>query len=472
MEETIFSTLHPQQIAKAMNAHWNGCGDAPFLRPVTDSRIARSGDLFFALKGEKFDAHDFLPQVIQNGCKAVVISRPLPLPSDVAVFTVDCVETSFADLARALLLERRKRAPFQLIAVTGSNGKTTTKEILASIAVELGFHPLKTQGNHNNDIGLPMTVMDLSYKHDLAILEMGANHPGDIRRLCTIAPPDLAIITSIGAAHLEGFLSIDGVARAKSEILESSSVQYAVLPQNIRNLIEKYRPHTQIRAVGTDSDFDVENLSADASGIHFTYKSRKFGHSYDLSFPKLGLHNAMNIALAITLFESPDAPLDASRLQRALTRVTLPSGRLEKWKTPLGTTFIHDAYNANPLSMGEALKLMQHLATPKQRILILGEMRELGNASHAFHDKLGKDAAQAQFKKLLCVGESADIVKNAALKAGAHPDDVYSVSKEELLSGLEWLAPSLDANDICLIKGSRGIELERCLPFFQASKEM
>lgn len=473
MEKTIFETIPAEAIAYALSARWNGRG-TQFRRTTSDSRSADAGDLFFPLKGERFDGHDFLPQVFEKGCRGVVVERgrnllkTIQIPDDAAIFEVDDVLASFGELAREILHLRRQMGNFTLYAITGSNGKTTTKELLATLLEAQGKRVLKTEGNLNNFIGLPMNVVRLTPKHDVAVLEMGANAPGEIARLCHIAPPDTALITCVGAAHLGGFGSLQGVAKAKGELLQSTQLSQIVLPCATRSHYANLLNSNIILWVGEkaeDSPIYIDDVAADENGVAFKYHDAH-NATHDISLPLLGAHNAMNLALALT---AVGGVWNDEAINAALKKVKLPSGRLERWKADPGVVILHDAYNANPLSMHEAIRLLEMISKPHRRCLILGEMRELGETSDECHKTLGREAAAAGFKKLLCVGPSAACIESGALSAGASIDDIFCTTADDLDRGIAWLLPHLSEGDVCLVKGSRGIALERALDLLHAT---
>lgn len=472
MEETIFETMPAEAIATALGAQWNRIGNG-FRRTATDSRKACAGDLFFALKGDRFDGHDFLPQVFENGCRGVVVSRDiasqsLDIPGDAAIFCVGDVLASFGRLAHEIICLRRAMGNFTVYAVTGSNGKTTTKEIMACLLTAQGQNVLKTEGNLNNFVGLPMNIVKLTSKHDAAVLEMGSNAPGEIAYLRDIAPPDVAVVTCIGEAHLGGFGSIEGVAREKSEIFARPDVRRIVLPSSARAYCGNAANSGKIAYVSAQPDGAaaacIGDVKADFNGVSFRYDGGE-NRRYNVALPLLGMHNAMNFALALTAVGGTwtDAALNG-----ALRAVKLPSGRLERWHAASGIDILHDAYNANPLSMREGLRFASAISEPSDRCLILGEMRELGDGSDAFHRALGGEAAALGFKKLLCVGPSAQSVRDGAVSGGASPSDIFCVGKDDLERGITWLRPALTPGVLCLVKGSRGMALERALSLLHA----
>lgn len=472
MDETIISLFQGPELCRAMGARQVHPQSLRFKAVSTDSRKVGPEDLFFALSGERFDAHDFIADVIGRGCRGVVISRDLDLPEDVTAFVVPDVLRAFGALASAILDKRRALGNFTTFAVTGSNGKTTTKELLTRCLESLGHNVLKTEGNFNNFVGMPMTAARLTTAHDTAVLEMGANAPGEIRYLSSLGKPDVAIITCVGAAHLEGFGSLEGVAAAKGEMIDAPGLKTIILPTETRRFYAHKIPDG-VEAIwvgdcASGEAFRFEDVRATLDGITFKFHSPE--RELSLSLPLLGTHNAGNLAKAVAamIASHPGKALDETSLNRSLSEIRLPSGRLERWVGLDRVSFLHDAYNANPSSMGMALDLMSQFDTPK--CLILGEMRELGPESPELHRQIGQKAGALGPKRLLCVGEHASCFAQGARDAGMSEADILTASSDDLDTALEKLRPALLPDTVCLIKGSRGVRLERVLDHFGAHR--
>lgn len=469
MEKKVISLFSVEELAAAMKAELVHCHDVTCGDVCTDSRKVTPSDLFLALHGERFDAHDFLPNVVEAGCRAVVVEREVEVPDSVVIFKVESVEKAFGRLATAVIEKRRAMGNFVTYGLTGSNGKTTTKELLAALLTAKGHHVLKTEGNHNNFIGLPMTALNLTTAHDVAIFEMGANAPGEIRYLSNICQPEKALITGVGAAHLGGFGSLEGVAKAKGELLYSPRLQHVVLPHDTRRFYENALPDgLRVDWVGENENFHPENIVSTVNGVDFDYFDEEKQARYAIHLPLLGGHNARNLASALTLVRDEGWTQDA--VNAAIKNIRLPSGRLERWDAKGDICFLHDAYNANPSSMKEALSLMEHVVEKSHRCFILGDMRELGETSDDLHKDIGKRVAKIGAKALLCVGESAVAYQRGAREEGLEPDAVFCCAQDDLESGLQWIQQKLGAGDVCLIKGSRGVRLERVIDFFEAKR--
>ena len=467
MDDHILGLFSEGELANALEAETIHPQNRRYHAVSTDSRCIETGALFVALSGERFDAHDFIPDVIKAGAHGAIVSRVLNTPDDFTLFVVDDVLKAFGRLAKALLKKRREAGGFTTYAITGSNGKTTTKEMLSALLGVKGHHVLKTQGNHNNFVGLPITVMDLKSSHDVAVLEMGTNAPGEIRYLSQIGCPDKALITSIGAAHLEGFGSLEGVAKAKGEMILAPGLKNIILPAETHRFYDSDLPKDlEVTWVGNHESIFVKNIQSSIHGVDFELIDGN--QSYHVHLPILGAHNAENFAKAYAIVR--DEHFTEEELNQAAANIHLPSGRLEQWIGKGGESFLHDAYNANPSSMAQALKLIASITDKDKRCLILGMMGELGSTTEDLHRELGKQAAEIGAVKILCVGELAPFIAEGAIHHHMNPENVMAVAKDDLNKGLQWLKPALSPDTVCLIKGSRSVRLERVLDFFEAHR--
>ena len=468
MDDHILALFSEGELASAMEANIVHPQNHRFHAVSTDSRNIENGDLFVALSGERFDAHDFVADVIKKGAAGAVVSRVLDTPAQFTLFVVDDVLKAFGRLAKAMLQKRRALGGFTTYAITGSNGKTTSKEMLAALLAVKGHKVLKTQGNHNNFVGLPITVMALESTHDVAVLEMGTNAHGEIAYLSQIGCPDKAMITCVGSAHLEGFGSIEGVAKAKGEMIHAPGLKKIILPTETHRFYDSGIPQNlDVTWVGEGESIYVKNIDSSIEGVDFDLVDGK--DKYRVHLPILGSHNAENFARAYAMVR--DEHFTEHELNQAAADIHLPSGRLERWIGKDGVSFLHDAYNANPSSMAQALKLIQSISEKERRCLILGMMGELGTDTEKLHQELGKQAAETGAKKILCVGDLAPFIAQGAIDNHFHAEDIRAVKKDELDEGLQWLNPSLTKDTICLIKGSRSVRLERVLDFFEAHRE-
>ena len=428
--------------------------DAEVLRVCTDSRSIQPGDLFIALRGEKFDGGAFAAQALQQGAAGVVLDAA-QAPELAAAIRVDDTRLALGRLAAAW----RRRFAIPVVAITGSNGKTTVKEMLAAILrVETGSDAavLKTEGNLNNDIGLPLMLLRLRGTHQFAVLEMGMNHTGEIDYLTRLARPDVALVNNAMTAHV-GFLgSIENIARAKGEIFNGlTDAGIAVFNADDPNA-GLWREANARRCV-------VDFGTRQPASVRGHYQPRDFGSTLAVTLPHAcleialqvpGEHNAMNALAAAAAAFALDVSLRS--IDVGLSGFTGVKGRLQRKPALHGSTFLDDTYNANPDSVKAALAVLAQ--QPGRKVLVLGDMGELGADAVAMHAQIGQAARAAGVDRLLALGDlSTETV--AAFGAGA----MHFERIQELLAELEnELAPGTTV----LVKGSRFMQMERVVQSF------
>jgi len=407
---------------------------------VSDSRRVDYGTLFAALPGSQVDGHDFAATAVQMGAVALLVNRRLEL--DVPQLVVPDVLRAIGQLAGLL----RQRLDPVVVGITGSNGKTTVKEMVASILRPVG-KVLATRGNYNNELGLPLSLFELEPKHRFAVLEMGASKAGDIAYLAQIARPDVGLVTNIGPAHLGGFGSVEGVARAKGEI-------YAALPTDgsaVINADESWReswlkvnraghvitfgraPDADVRVAGTEQQPRLETPQG----------------SLELNLALRGAHNRLNAGAATAVALALDIGLDIIR--QGLEAVVPVPGRLNFIETDAGWTVIDDTYNANPASLYSALQVLSDMqGTPW---LVLGDMKELGIDSPKMHREVGEAARAMGVARLFATGDMSMHTVDAFGEGAEH-----FANREELAASLRRvLRPGIN----CLVKGSRSMGMEQ-----------
>jgi len=439
-----------------------------FTRINTDSRTITSTEVFLALKGETFDGHGFIPDLIQKGIRAIVAKKGYVTTLDPSLvglmekkgtlfFETDDTMTALGSLARY----QRLRSNVKLIAITGSNGKTTTRKITQEI-FKTRFHTLATKGNFNNEIGMPLTLLNLSSAHEWAVIEMGMNHPGEIFRLCQIACPDIAIVTNTAGAHLEGLKNADNVARAKGEIFEhvrEDGCAVIFADDERREILEacaqKNKDITQLVFFGSDKDADTRALDIKITGQTTTFKlgDTKDASVYSIGSPAPFMVN--NALAAITAAKI--AGISSQGIRTGLAAFTPVSGRMKMDQLPNGISFIDDTYNANPASMAQALKTLMLMAKGKTAIAILGDMLELGKDSDKLHREIGNLAAELRVSRLYLFGEQVAHLRYGALEKGLSEDKIFWGSKQEIGDHSVHLAQK---GDWILFKGSRGMAME------------
>jgi UDP-N-acetylmuramoyl-tripeptide--D-alanyl-D-alanine ligase len=434
--------------------------DAEVLRVSTDSRSIQPGDLFIALRGEKFDGGTFAAQALQQGAVGVVLDAT-QAPDIAAALRVDDTRLALGRLAAAW----RQRFSIPLVAITGSNGKTTVKEMLAAILreetglrLETGSDAavLNTEGNLNNDIGLPLMLLRLRETHQFAVLEMGMNHTGEIDYLTRLARPDVAVVNNALSAHI-GFLgSIENIARAKGEIFNGLSDSGIAVFNADDAHAWLWRESNAGRSV---IDFGLTQPAA----VRGQYQPADFGAMLTLTLPDAtldialqvpGEHNAMNaLAAAATAFA-----LDVSHrsIVAGLSGFGGVKGRLQRKPALHGSTFIDDTYNANPDSVKAALAVLAQL--PGRKVLVLGDMGELGHDAAALHREIGLAARAATVDRLLALGELTQETVGAFGAGAMHFERI-----QELLAELE---NELTPDTTVLVKGSRFMQMERVVQSF------
>ncbi|HHC75349.1 MAG TPA: UDP-N-acetylmuramoyl-tripeptide--D-alanyl-D-alanine ligase [Thiothrix sp.] len=430
----------------------------------TDSRHIQANQLFWALKGERFDAHDFVVNLASNDphiphkAAAALVHRPIDcaLPQIVVSDTYQALAT----------LARRWREQFNkpVIALTGSNGKTTLKEMLAAILSQQG-QVMATAGNFNNEIGMPLTLLRLRDADDYAVIEMGANHFGEIAYLTDIAQPDVAIVNNAGAAHLEGFGSIKGVSRAKGEIFQGLSSNKTHKTQKgiaIINADDQYADYWrsintehEIITFGMDHPADVHGeLQADGSLQIMLPKQQ----TVVVQLPLLGQHNALNALAASAAAIAVNASL--ASIKQGLESLQAVKGRLAPIKGQNNSTLIDDTYNANPSSIEKAIDVLA--ARQGRRVLVLGDVAEIGDNGEQLHREIGEYAAQAHIDVLYGFGEAIQATCEAFQQAGK---ESHFFSEMPLL--LKALQIEIQPNTTLLAKGSRSMKMERVIAAFE-----
>lgn len=422
-----------------------------------DSRTVAPGELFFAVRGERFDGHDFTAAAIERGAIAAVVSRTkvAALPDAALAATLLIAEDSLLAL-QTLAMHVRRRWGKRVVAITGSAGKTTTKEAIAA-ALSAKFNVLKSQGNLNNNYGLPQQLLRLEPEHEYAVVEMGMNHLGEIAALARIAVPDWGVVTNVGTAHIEYFTEGQaGIARAKYELIEalpSGGVAFLnCSDQYVAQFGRDFRGKVVYFGVGPCADPAILDVKEDPAGLHVHFRATEREGTFTLQL--LGAHNAANAmaGLAVAL----EAGVDIDAAVAALESLTPGSKRGEVFEIA-GATILNDSYNSNP----EALRsmILTLAARPAQRrILIAGEMLELGEHASVLHAACGKAAADAGIDLVVGVRGNAQHIAAAACLSGA-----ASIFLPDAPSAGEWLVKNLQPGDVVLVKGSRGVQLERAI---------
>lgn len=451
----------PAQLAKA-----------PVKRLWTDSRTVRRGDGFVALQGEHFDGSAFVPEVLRKGATVALVHESYQVPADlqkrgharrpVLILGVKDTLTAFQRLAA----HHRGRFRMPVVAVTGSNGKTTTKEMTASVFATR-WTTLKTEGNLNNRIGVPTMLLRLTARYKAAIIEMGVDARGQTTRLCEMVKPTLGIITNIGADHLEFFGDMEGSAQAKAELLDMMGAEGVV----VLNADDPYfdylasRARTRVMAFGLAERADVRATAIDSRGKHgATFLLHLPGRvrPTPVSLRVYGVHNVINALAAAAAGHA--AGLSPAMIAKGLAAFR-PASMRSQVVTVRGARVINDCYNANPSSMKAALQLLAEMGQGGRTIAVLGDMLELGPKELDFHREIGAFVAQQGIGELIACGALGKAIAAGARKAGLPTARIHEVPDAAAAGAL--IKPMLKAGDTVLVKASRGMKLERVLEAIQ-----
>ena len=421
-----------------------------------DSRTVQPGELFFAVRGDNFDGHSFVAAALARGAVAAVVSHQWPAPETVDAASLLRVDDPLAAL-QAVAHGVRKQWGKLLIGITGSAGKTTTKEAVAHV-LSAKFNVLKSEGNLNNGFGLPLQLLKLQPEHEIAVIEMGMNHAGEIAALATIAAPDWAVVSNVAPVHLEHFADgIEGIARAKYELVQA-------LPSTGRAILNADDPHVAAFARGMADHAIFYGLSETAqvratavkeqgiNGMAFTVHAR--GQQLPAATKLLGQHNVYNFLAAIAVGLEAGMTLDHCVQAAAEIQPAYKRGEIVEWR---GATIINDSYNSNPRALDAMVDALLAVKA-KRHIVIAGEMLELGPDGPALHAACGTHMAERGIRSVIGVrGLAADLVL-AAERAGA--DALFLATPAEAGA---WMVEHLRPGDAVLLKASRGVRLEAAL---------
>jgi len=433
----------------------NGSPDELVQRVCTDSRRIQQGDLFIALPGEKFDGHNFVEEVIRKGALGVLVRRDrAPLSANgCAVIAVQDTKLALGQFAA------RYRQDFALpiVAIGGSNGKTTTKELVASV-LRQRLPSVWSEASFNNDIGVPLTLLKLEKWHEAAVLEVGTNHPGELAPLVRMIQPNYGVITSVGREHLEFFGDVDGVAQEEGTLAELLPAAGKLFISGdspwTRRIIERTRAAVVRVGFSDANDWRVQSPKVDEGGTTFWMQAPKVDFSGEYRINLLGRHQVLNAAYAIAL--GAEMGLSQAEIERGLLECKPAKLRMQMWELN-GVRVLDDCYNANADSMIAALQTLQELPCKGRRVAVLGDMAEQGAHSEAAHDEVGRRAAELGIGQLFAVGKMAPVVARAAKDAGL--TRVMEFSDVDTAAGA--VKSFMKNGDLILLKASRSMRLER-----------
>jgi UDP-N-acetylmuramoyl-tripeptide--D-alanyl-D-alanine ligase len=463
--------LTAEWVAAAMTGRLvAGDGRTAFAGVSIDTRSLRSGELYVGIRGDRFDGADFAAAAVAAGAAGVVVPRGRGTglaesgqAAGATVIEVDDTTAALQSLSRAV----RKTSGAKVVAITGSAGKTTTKEITAEF-LGTKYRVIRNRGNLNNHIGLPLSLLELTSRPDVAVVELGMNHAGEIRTLVGIAAPDVRVWTNVGEAHLGFFSSIDAIADAKAELLEDSTPSTVLV---INGDDDRITARTRSFAgkkltFGVELPADVQAFDVADRGIDGTNASvaTPIG-SFKLTTPLVGRGNLANILAATAVGVSFDVPL-AAMAERA-AQLKPASHRGDVVRLTDNTVVIDDSYNANPTATQRAIDVLRTSRTAGRRVAVLGEMLELGDHAIALHETVGRAAAAASLDLLIAVGGApARALADAAVVAGLPRPNVryFETSDEAAGSATTWAR----AGDLVLVKGSRGVQTDKVVDRLKA----
>jgi UDP-N-acetylmuramoyl-tripeptide--D-alanyl-D-alanine ligase len=457
-------SFRSDELAAATGGRWTGGAPTTVEGVSTDTRTLPAGSLFVALRGERFDAHDHLAEAAARGAAAAIVAeawlaaRPAGAAPPLPLLAVQDTLAALGAVAR----HHRRRFAMPMVAVTGSNGKTTTREMIAAILATRG-PVLKTEGNLNNEVGVPLTLLGLDATHLSAVIEMGMSHPGEIARLAAIAEPQVGVVTLAAPAHLEGLGTVEAVADAKAELYQGLPAGGVVVasaddPRMLkRALASGRRMLTFASGRGRRGDVVVLEVRPPAGdGLRFVLGIGN--RELEIHVPALvGAHNARNAAAAACAAVALGS--SDREIVRGLAAVRPVGRRLRVERLPSGVLLVDDCYNANPASMTAALEVLRDLAAAGggRAVAALGDMLELGAFEAEAHRALGAEAARAGVAVLAAFGPRARLAAEAAREAGLA--DTFHTEDPEALAA--FVRGRLRPADVLLVKGSRGMKLER-----------
>ena len=452
----------PEQAAWAAGAELIASRGAELAGVFTDTRKPIPGALFIALRGDNFDGSDFAASAVRAGAAGVLV--PTDAVERVRPHLGKAALLAARDTTRALgwlgATWRRRFQGLRVVGITGSTGKTSTKELVAEVLAAAG-PTLKTEGNLNNEIGVPTMLLRLEPAHRYAAIELGMNHLGEIARLAAWAEPEVGLVTNVGPVHLEGTGSIEGVAHAKGELFHALPESTGIAVANAddpRVLQQAKLSRRKLVTFGAVRSADVSLIAAHHGGAGLRVTLQIAGARHDVELKLIGTHNGHNAAAAAAVGLAMG--LETPTILRGLANAQTPGRRMRPVQLPNGALLIDDCYNANPASTKAALLTVTHLARKDGRaIAILGDMLELGPTELDLHRDVGRFAAGAGLKLLVCFGVRARAIGEGAVEAGLNPDAVRYT--EDPAEAVKMASASLGANDVVLVKGSRGMKMER-----------
>lgn len=453
------------EVTKAVGGTLVGSGTVKTRGYSIDSRSINSGELFFAIKGPRFDGHSFIPQVVARKAAAAVVEESWKPPADLTlpIIRVRSTFQSLQDLARDV----RRRWGMPIIGVTGSVGKTTTKEITAAI-LSKKYTVLRSVGNLNNEYGLPLCLLRVEKYQTIGVLEMGMSAKGEIRRLASIAEPNQGVVTNVNPVHLEFFKSVDEIAEAKAELIEGLREPRTAYLNNddtrVRAMGQAFGGKVVTFGIKSMAAFKVQQIQdLGLDGTAFTVHHGK--QDVNFTLPLLGQHNIANAIAAIAIGISNEVPWDDAREAVAEMMPEKMRGVVVKFRE--GFAVIDDSYNSNPKALAEMIRFVGKLQGFQRKIIVAGEMLELGPEGPELHRACGREAAKSGAALIIGVQGQARAILDGAREAGVDSARLRFV--RDAMDAGDLLSRTVKKGDVVLLKGSRGVKLEQALNTLRAA---
>ena len=448
------------KVAEMVGGQLLSGGDLVCDSVVIDSREAREGSLFIAIRGERLDGHSFLGQALEKAAGAIVDTPPDPLPQGKGIVHVEDTTIALQTLARQI----RRSFPFTLIAITGSAGKTTTKEMIAALTAS-ERRTWKSWGNFNNQIGCPLCIANTPDGTEVVVSEMGMNHKGELEMMSRLVEPDLSVYTNVGPVHLEFFDSIEGIAAAKAELLENMRQDGTVVVNaddpRVMRISEKF-PGRRV-SYGVENEADYQALEVEVRGLlgtRFSLLAEGGQREFTLSLP--GLHNLENAVAAIAAARAIGISWDGIAYGLATIMPAKHRGILQRWR---GAMLYDDTYNSNPAALKKTLRLLDEAAWDGRKIAVIGDMLELGPAEEEFHREVGASMPQS-IEIVVAVGQRARAILDGARQAGYSDAALHHFNDADAAGS--FLKSYIRDNDLVLLKASRGIGLDKIITMLES----
>ncbi len=458
--ESIFTIKDAAKAVSGEIKNCKNCVETVIASVSTDTRTITEGALFVALRGEKFDGHKYVEVAINSGAICAIVEKGADIPADLPVIVVENTGQALLDLAGAY----RRKFNIPVVAVTGSVGKTSTRGMIACVLSQK-YKVLSTEGNLNNEIGVPHTIFGMNKDHQIAVIEMGMNHFGELSRITAAAQPNTAVITNVGEAHIENLGSREGILKAKLEVLEGLKYGGTIVLGGDNDMLWSVNGTLDFETLycgieNTKCDLIAENIKTYAEGSRFTFKINGKEYTAEISVP--GVHHVYNALVSILVGLIYDVPI--CKILEGI-KAFIPVGMRQAAVEIDKYIVIKDCYNANPTSMKSGLEVLSLRKDEGRKVACLGDMLELGLISEKAHRSIGECIADYKVDCLITVGERAKLIAEGALAAGMSGKCVYSFENNQKLC--ENIYKILKDGDVVLLKASRSMHLEEIADYLE-----